>query len=45
MAIHREDDEWVYSPTEHTKVHGGDTLIARGPDGGKKRLRRMAREG
>ncbi|MFP4174775.1 MAG: potassium channel family protein [Halobacteriales archaeon] len=43
MAIHRADDEWVYSPTEHTTVYGGDTLIARGPDGGKKRLRRMAR--
>ena len=42
MAIHREDDEWVYSPTEHTTVYGGDTLIARGPEGGKERLRKMA---
>jgi len=41
MAIHREDG-WVYSPTEHTTVYGGDTLIARGPEAGKERLKGMA---
>jgi len=42
MAIRRDDEEWVYSPTEHTTVHAGDTLIARGPEGGSDRLRGMA---
>jgi uncharacterized protein with PhoU and TrkA domain len=45
MAIRRQDDEWVYSPTEHTTVYGGDTLIARGPEGGKERLSGMAGNG
>ncbi len=41
MAIHREDG-WVYSPDEDTTVYGGDTLIARGPEAGKERLKEMA---
>ncbi len=42
MAVHRADDEWVYSPTSETDVEAGDTLIARGPENGKKRLEKMA---
>jgi uncharacterized protein with PhoU and TrkA domain len=42
MAVHGADDEWVYSPTSETKVESGDVLIARGPRGGKERLRKMA---
>ncbi len=45
MAIHRDDDGWVYSPDSDTKVHAGDTLIARGPENGEERLRRMAGAG
>ncbi len=42
MAIHREDDGWVYSPDRDTEVHAGDRLIARGPENGEERLRKMA---
>jgi len=42
MAVHRADEDWVYSPTEETTVHEGDRLIARGPRRGKKRLTKMA---
>jgi len=42
MAVHRADDEWVYSPTAETTVKAGDRLITRGPRGGKKRLAKMA---
>jgi len=42
MAVRREDEEWVYSPTSETKVNSGDALIARGTRGGKKRLEKMA---
>lgn len=42
MAIHREDDGWVYSPGRDTEVLAGDRMIARGPENGEERLRKMA---
>lgn len=45
MAIMREDDEWVYSPSSSTEIRDGDTLIARGTRTGKDRLEKMAEAG
>lgn len=45
MAVHRGDDEWVYSPTSGTTIEEGDALIARGPRNGKARLEEMAGQG
>lgn len=42
MAIMRDDEEWVYSPSSDTMIKGGDTLIARGTRTGKERLEKMA---
>lgn len=42
MAIRRETDEWVYSPTSDTEIKGNDTLIARGTRTGKERLESMS---
>jgi len=42
MAVRRENNEWVYSPDAETTVEAGDTLIARGPRNGKRRLKEMA---